>query len=286
MIETLALMGLAVLTPPQEQPPHEPPGADFEPPGWKLELLPGRDLYRPYLADPRQSRSSVKVQFPIDPRKGNLKIENCLGASRPLALWTDPNDPDEEAGLSLEAGVFSRFDISEDWDMDGADYRFGFPFSYRRGDVTMKLHVWHLTSHLGDEYMTRNPEAERASYHNDEAALGLSWQATPPLRAYAEIGYGIYTGPDTGKGRVQVGLECVGEPWKGRLIPYAALDLSTRKELDWEWNLSTQGGLLVRSRPDGNGFRFLLEYYRGRDQQTQFKSDREHYLAVGASAGF
>lgn len=286
MLQTITVLALGILPVSPQEPPPWPAEPERLAQGWNLEILPDRHLYRPYLADPRQSRSSVKVQCPVDPRKGNLKIENCLGTTRPLALWTNPDNPDEEAGLALEAGVFSRFDISQDWDMDGADYRFGFPFAYRHGDVTLKLHLWHLTSHLGDEYLTRNPEAERASYHNDEAALGLSWQATPSLRAYTEIAYGIYTGPATGKGRAQLGMECVGEPWKGNLVPYAALDLSTRKELNWDWNLCVQGGLLIRSRGKGNGFRFLVEYYRGHDQQTQFKSGREHYLSIGAVADF
>ena len=47
-----------------------------------------------------------------------------------------------------------------------------------------------------------------------------------------------------------------------------------------------QGGLLFRSEGGGGGLRFLLEYYRGHDQQTQFKGDREHYFAFGASADF
>ena len=34
------------------------------------------------------------------------------------------------------------------------------------------------------------------------------------------------------------------------------------------------------------GLRGTLEYYRGNDTQTQFKSDREHFLAIGFAADF
>jgi len=281
MIHAILLLAVPLLQEGQDPDPAAPAETS-----WELELLPAKSIYLPYLADPRQPRTSTKVTLPVRTGKGTMKIENCLGSQRALALWKNPRDPDEEAELYIEAAVFSRFDLGEDWDMDGADYRFGFPFAYRYGGVAVKLHLWHLTSHLGDEYMTRLKTLDRASYHNDELALGVSWQATPHLRAYGEIGYGIYTGPATDEGRVQVGFEAVGgQPLAGG-VPFAAVDLSTRKEIDWDWNLCVQMGLLYRSKAGGSGFRFLGEYYRGHDQQTQFKSARDHTLALGVSAEF
>jgi hypothetical protein len=277
---------IALLASPFFQAGQEPAPPPPEETVWNLELIPEGNLYRPYLADPRQSRTGTKVSLPVKPAQGHVKIENCLGSTRPLALWKDPRNPDEAADLSIEVAVFSRFDIQEGWDMDAADYRFGFPFAYRRGDVTMKMHLWHTTSHLGDEYMTRVPERYRDSYHNDELSWGLSWQATPMLRFYGELGYGIYTGPDTDKGRAQLGMEYVGGGPAEKTHPYLAVDLSTRKEIDWDWNLCAQLGIILRSKPDVSGFRFLAEYYRGHDQQTQFKSDREHYLALGVATDF
>ncbi|HXG60894.1 MAG TPA: DUF1207 domain-containing protein [Planctomycetota bacterium] len=270
---------------------QEPPRLVTDPPSfarddWNLELFPDRILYKPYLADPRQSRSGSKVQFPIRNRDGNIKIENTLGGYRPLALWTDAQDPDEELQFSIEAAVFSRFDIQEGWDMDAADYRFGFPFVYRRGDLALKVHVWHLTSHLGDEYMSREGR-KRDSYHLDEVAFGASLQLDPAWRAYAEIGVGFYTGPATESGRAQAGLEWVGRPWTGRVSPFVAADFQTRNEIGWGWNGAVLAGVLALPRNPGSAtFRAFLEYYRGHDQQTQFKSQLEHYLAVGFSADF
>lgn len=280
MLPAIALSLIPLMA--QDAPPIPPP----EETAWNLEFFPETFLYRPYLADPRQSRTGTKVLFPAVPSKGNMKIENCLGTTRPLARWQDPRNPGEAAEFSIEAAVFSRFDFSEDWDMDAADYRFGFPFAYRYGDVTTKVHLWHLTSHLGDEYMTRLSTLDRQSYHNDEICWGISWQATPQLRLYGELGYGIYTGPATEPGRAQAGMEYLMGEENSLTHPYLAVDLSTRKETDWNVNLCAQLGLVLRSKPDVSGFRFLAEYYRGSDQQTQFKEWREHYLALGVATDF
>lgn len=253
---------------------------------WEVEIFPDRSIYAPYLADPRQSKTGTKLQFPVrHADESHIKIENTLGTYKPLAHWGDPSKPDEEGELYLEAAAFSRFDTEEVWDMDAVDYRFGFPFAYRYREMTAKLHIYHVTSHLGDEYISRTG-AKRSSYHLEEAALGISWQVDHWFRVYGEIGIGVYVGEDTGSGRAQVGAEWVGPAWKHRLSPFAAVDLQTRNEIDWDVNGTFMAGLTARSKSGAGGYRFALEYYRGHDQQTQFKENREHYLALGIQAEF
>lgn len=272
----------------RQEPPPRPHVEDLErqPQGWDIEFLPDRVIYPPYLADPRQSRTGSKMQFPIgDPKDSSIKMENVIGSYRALALWTDPGRPGEEFELLAEAAVFTRFDTVESWDMDAADYRFGFPLAYRVGDLSFKLHPYHITSHLGDEFISRE-KRKRDSYHLDEVAFGVSWQVEPDVRVYAEIGVGFYTGPETESGRAQLGADWEGESWNRWLNPFAAIDLQTRNEIGWSWNASAMAGLILRKKPAGTGFRVSVEYYRGHDQQTQFKNQLEHYYAVGFSFQF
>lgn len=253
---------------------------------WSLVLDPERELWRPYLADPRQSKTGVKAQFPIrNTEGGSAKLENTLGFFRPMALLTDPRQPGPEASLFLEAAVFSRFDQREEWDLDAADYRFGAPVVFREGDVALKAHLWHLTSHLGDEFISREGR-ERDSYHLDEFCTAISIDLSPTVRTYAELGIGVYTGPATGSGRAQAGVEWIASGEAGTLAPFAALDLQTRNEIGWGWNASVVTGLMLLQRSGGNGVRAFAEYYRGHDQQTQFKSQLEHYAAIGVAADF
>lgn len=273
----------------QEEPPPRPSKDDLlrRAYDWNAEFAPERDLYRTYLADPRQSKSGSKVQFPVNGKKeDNVKIENVLGGHRPLVSWTDPGHPDEEMQLQIEAAVFSRFDINEGWDMDAADYRFGFPFLFRSGDVMLKVHPYHITSHLGDEYISREGR-ERDSYHLNELAVGASWPAADHWRIYAELGIAMYAGPETDSGRAQVGFEYIFEPISSRIAPFTAIDLQTRNEIDWSWNATAMVGLMMIPKNGmGHGLRCTLEYYRGNDTQTQFKGDREHFVAVGFAADF
>ena len=269
---------------PFRDPPDEPIRVYEE--HWEVEILPDRIIYPPYLADPRSPRTGSKIAYPIRrSADNNIKIENNFGTYIPMALWTDPENPDEEAELIFEAGVFSRFDVGESWDMDAADYRFGFLSAYRYKNVVGKFEIYHVTSHLGDEYISRVGR-KRDSYHLEEAALGFSWYPEPDVRLYAEAGLAVYAGSATENGRWQVGGEWLGPILTGTLSPFVAFDVQSRNEIDWDVNLVLLAGMTFRGRKGGTGMRLGIEYYRGHDLQTQFKEDREHYLAISLQGEF
>jgi hypothetical protein len=246
------------------------------PPGEKrLTLFPrGGLLYDPYLAAPRQSRTAVKLQFPLGDGS-NVRIENTIGGVTSLARWTTEAEPDSGTEVQVEAAVFARFDLHERYDFEASDWRFGFPIVRREGDLAWKLHLYHMTSHLGDEYMERTG-ARPIDYHLEAAAAGLSWDASDGGRIYGEAEAAIYTGGPTGSGRFQVGYEWVGRKWSTGLSPFFAVDVQARKEQDWTLNKVVALGLAY-----GTHIRLGLEYYHGKDTQTQLMDERVRWLALG-----
>lgn len=260
--------------------PERPEGTieDAIPAGARRETWfpKGPMLYEPYIAAPRQSRTAVKMQYPLGDGR-NVKIENTLGFQRSVLRWTSEEKPAEGTELEFEAAVFARFDLHEKYDMDASDWRFGIPLVHRDGDFAWKIHLYHMTSHLGDEYIERTG-AEQSPYHLEEAAFGLSWDASTGSRFYGEAAAAIYTGEPTESGRFQAGWEWVGGKWSSGFAPYLAADVQARKEQDW-----TPGATLAVGVAYGRDFRFGVEYYNGRDPQTQFMLERIRYLSVGLS---
>lgn len=233
-------------------------------------------LYDPYIAAPRQSRSAVKLQFPVGDGR-NVKVENTLGFARSLARWTSLEEPQKAREIEFEAAVFARFDLHEQYDFDASDWRFGIPFAWRDGDFAWKIHLYHMTSHLGDEFMDRTG-AEPIAYHLEEASFGLSWDASAGSRVYGEAAAAIYTGAPTESGRFQAGWEWAGRKWTSGFSPYLAVDVQSRKEQDW-----TPGKTLAVGLAYGRDIRFGLEFFDGKDPQTQFLKERVRYLSVGVS---
>ncbi len=276
-------LSLLVLTAQEEK---DPLPANLQARDWDVEWAPANLLYHPYLADPRQPHTGAKLQFPIDPHvDDHVKLEAVFGGFQPLALWTDPAYADTQMEFLIEAAVFTRVDLGEGGDLEAADYRFGFPFLYRDGDVTLKFSVFHITSHLGDEYSDRTGR-KRDSYHVNEFTAGLSYWVTPRMRFYGELGVALYVGPESESGRAQMGAEWIGQPLLKSLAPFVAFDLQARNEIDWHGNLNLITGLMVPRDVKSHAFRMTVEYYKGHDQQTQFKSQPEHYVATGIAFDF
>lgn len=238
--------------------------------------------YRHPLADPRAPATGIRLQFPVH-SDGDFKIENRLATH--LAIW---RKEDRESTLEVEAegAVFARFNFDENWDMDGADFRFGFPIVSRRGPLAIKLHPWHMTSHLGDEFIERTGR-KRVAYARNEVALGLSWDFDPEWRAYVEAGYALSRGDVNEPLRVMAGLEtmgrCLGPAWPET---FAALNLTSFAEQDWGIQVNVEAGFWLRPEGSQRGVRFSLGYFHGPSALTQFLAEDEEYWSLGFTLPF
>src|SRR5688572_2374373 len=98
--------------------------------------------FRHPLADPRAPVTGVRFQVPVE-SGDDFKIENRLATHVTIwRQWTHMGSLEIQA----EGAAFGRFNFSENWDMDAADFRFGFPLAARAGPLAVKLHPWHMTS--------------------------------------------------------------------------------------------------------------------------------------------
>ena len=269
-------------------PPPPPPGPldgqepEFAPQGnWKKEVFPGNGLlYDTYLAAQRQSRSSLKIIYPTGGDDNHKKVEGTIGFDIPVVRWTNLADPSVATELQFELAVFSRFDRKERWDMDATDWRFGIPLAHRDGDLAWKIHLYHMSSHLGDEYMVRTG-ATPIDYHLNEAAFGLSWDATEGQRLYGEAGIAVYTSGPADNGRLQAGWEWVGSKASTGLAPFMAIDIESRHYTNWIPGKTAAVGVAY-----GRYVRMSVEYYHGYDTQTQFAKQQQQYLALGLAMEF
>jgi len=247
------------------------------PPIQESSWFPEGLLYRHPLADPRAPVTGVRFQFPLE-KSDDFKNESVLGTH--LAVF---RRGDRDIGLEIQAegAAFARFDFTENWDMDGADFRFGFPIAYLAGSIALKLHPWHMTSHLGDEFIERTGR-KRIVYARNEIALGGSWDVDQEWRVYVEAGYAFERGDVNEPMRVMAGVETVGR----HLGPdwpevFGGINLTTYEETDWGIQFASEVG--VRLRPEGSnrGIRLGVGYFRGHSALTQFFDEREEYWTFG-----
>lgn len=247
-----------------------------------LKHFPQTRLYPDYIANPLRSTFSVqRMSFDetdiadSSQRRDDLKIGGKMGVVR----LPDKAGPQHGLQLTVEAGFHAQFDPAHSSDNIGWDGVYAFMLEMRsQSSLAHKLGIHHVSSHVGDEYAERTGRL-RINYTRLEARYGLAWSVTPHWLTYGEAGFGYdLRNEDLQEPwRIQLGMQ-YESPWLWwkDLGWYAAMDLSSYEESDWDVNAALQIGYVIRR--DERRWRMGLELYNGRSQISEFFQNRERYI--------
>jgi hypothetical protein len=248
---------------------------------WTWQLLPDGLIYRSYLAGVREPRLSATYFYEFD-RDGWL-LDTAIGARvGVLRYGTQADFRPEGFQIDLEAAAFPRLDPESEMDLVSSDFRFGVPLTWGRGPFQTKLAYYHLSSHVADELLIKNPAFPRLNFARDAMVLGASYYVTVDLRAYAEAGWAFYSDGGSDPWEFQLGLDYSPlSPMVGRGAPFIALNGHLREEVDFGGNFVAQLGWQWRGRFTERLFRVGLHYLTGPSPQFQFFRESEEQLGVG-----
>lgn len=247
------------------------------------QLLPDGLIYRSYLAGPRESR--LGTQF--------INTTNIVGDDQ--ALWDGTvggrrglvrfgtGDPLYPQGwqLDIEGAAIVRLNLDEERDVDASDFRFGVPLTYGAGPVQYKMGYYHLSSHLGDEFINRTGSTDRINYVRDALIFGVSYNPAPAWRLYGETAYAFFTAGGAEPWEFQFGLE-YAEPGPTGFCgtPFFATNAHLREEINFSGDWTTQLGWLWRGA-SGSVMRTGLHYMNGKSTQYQFFRSHEEQIGFG-----
>lgn len=254
------------------------PAVDDDPWGW--QVLPAQLIYRSYLAGNWEPRLGSEWNYTqshgwlwdinLGGRQGILRYGSCDGP-RPQGVQLD-----------VEGAAITRLDYENELDVSATDYRAGIPLTWGRGRWAGKLAFYHLSSHLGDEFVLKNPGFPRINYSRNAFTLGHAWWWTDELRIYAEVDWAFMNDGGSQPWGTLFGLEHVtSRPTGLRPAPFWALHGHLREEVDWGGNLVVQAGWLWRSDEAGRLFRLGMNYYNGKSRQLSLFDTFEHQVGMG-----
>jgi hypothetical protein len=250
--------------------------------------FPQGDVFCPLVADPKSSgsfasREHVSSESEFGTDMGSIGVSDRFG----LVRWGGPS-AGEGLQIGMDAGIYAQYDLgSASYDLINADYTFGLPMTARRGPVSMRLRVYHQSSHLGDEFLLRadHPERENLSFQSVETMLSVD---TGILRVYAGGEYLFNQQPERLKAHIaHGGLELRQRaPLFGSGVHLiAAGDVKALEREDWKAAYSARAGFEVsRSRESAHVARrwlLLAEYYNGASPYGQFFRDHIEYVGLG-----
>jgi hypothetical protein len=283
------------ITAPQERPRYfddktylrEPPWG--EEPGfgarhsllWRWQVLPDGLIYRSYQAGVREPRLSIVAFREQDGR--NLWDGTLGGRVGLLRYGTCDELYPQGWQLDVEAAAIVRLTLDEIRDFETADYRVGVPLTYGIDNWQFKFAVYHLSSHLGDEFAIANPGSldERINYVRDALVAGASYYPHPALRLYSEAAYALNVDGGAEPWEFQFGTE-LSRPGPTGLhgTPFLAVNTHLREEHGFGGDVTAQAGWLWRDM-EGQVMRAGLHYYNGKSSQYQTFDDSEEQIGFG-----
>jgi hypothetical protein len=260
------------------------------PPGRRAVRFPAGDLFTPPFADQKQPRFHTTYQrYRVD--FGEFDIASVgFGESFGLGRWPRAREGDGwQVGIS--GAVFAIFNLNaESKDLLNADYIVGFPISYRSGEWSARLRVYHQSSHLGDEFLLEPQPGPAVS------RINLSYEAAEILASWERRGMRLYVGgarifaseTPLGRERTQAGIDYRGNPLRWRTARVVAgLDVQAWDETGWDRDYSVKAGLQFRSPyGDARSVQALLEYYSGHSPHGQFYDLSVKYFGLGIAYVF
>lgn len=263
--------------------------------------LPRGDVFCPLVADPKASRSFASLlrhESGDELSDTELDIASVgIGDAFGLGRWNG-SKPGDGVQVSLAAGVFAQFDLgTQSYDLLNADYVVGLPLTIRRGWFSTRIRFYHQSSHLGDEYLLREPP-DRQDRENltFEALEWLLSADAGPLRLYGggEVLFrrepedlGRYVAHGGVEFRPLVRILPLGSLGGFRLV--MAGDVKSSEEQDWEPAISARAGLEYDRAPGSDvtarRWGIFAEFYNGPSPYGQFFREKVRLLGVGIHFG-
>lgn len=256
------------------------------------------ELFQPLVADPRN------VTYILGYRAGDevigVKTANIsLGDDFAIYRWVDAIYHGD-VQIGIEAGIWSVFNLQPNPDIAGGtelvntDFYVGIPITYAKDKWSFRLRAYHISGHLGDEYIINHPTVKRVNPSNEYVDLAVSYQATEAIRVYAMPGAIVHSDPSY-KWQpmyIQYGTEARFLGYKfyyqkvhGTL--FLAMHWRNFQQLDWNFDGTYRFGYEVsKLQGIGRKLRLFVGYHHGYSLEGQFAKERTHYWEFDLNYGF
>ena len=259
----------------------------------RTTALPATQLFTPLRADPKEPRFFVSTLHGESAVRDTTLGAVGFGEQFGILRRETPTGMGWQLGLS--GAVFAQFDLeAPSSDLINADYLIGVPLTWRQGDWSGRIRLYHQSSHLGDEFLLRTqPQRVNLSFEAIETLIARNFGG---LRLYGGGEYLFDRDPSNlGEGLLHAGLD-----WRGQEIAFrfgdlggarwvAGLDVKRWQQNDWDTQFSAKAGLEFAPLRDAgrNGRRWaaLLEFYDGPSPYGQFYPWDVRYWGVAIQLG-
>ena len=249
---------------------------------YQYQILPPGLMYRSYLAGEKEPRTMWSVLY--DTKRSRTIWETALGARVGLFRYgTEGATRHEGYQLDLEGAVFARLIPAEPSTMlEGADFRFGLLNTWREDRLAVKWGYYHVSSHLGDEFLIVNPDFDRINYVRDAAIVGVMADVLVDTQVYGEVANALGSQGGAKPWEFQFGSQYV--PTRKMFAygsPYVGANTYMRQDFGFRSGFNFIAGWNWYGEKTGERLRVGMQYYRGPSLQYSFFDRSERLIGGG-----
>jgi hypothetical protein len=245
---------------------------------WTWQLLADGLIWRSYLAGVKEPRFGLLISN----QSGFGAIWDAnIGARFSLLRYGTPTAYRPEGfEVQLEGAAMPRLQpLLESSPLVSTDFRIGVPVVYASGPWQFKTGYYHVSAHLGDEYMEMHPTVDRINYVRDSIMFGVGYYYSEDLRLFAEFDYAPGVSGGAEPCEFQFGFDY--SPAVRHGAPFFAAYGNLRQEVDFGGFLVVQTGWQWRGGAAMHTLRLGVEYFNGQSPQYEFFDTFEQHAGFG-----
>ena len=241
---------------------------------------PPDSLFAPLRGDPRELHFALRVALPEDQR---TIAEVAVGHYYGIYRWALPGNVGFMQ-LDIGGGIFPRFNFSQNHDIQVIDFYGNLPLDVRIGKWAGRFMFYHVSSHLGDDYIRDNNLTNTESNSWNSVRSIISYDVSSFLRLYGGYTCNILAYPVSQEhSAYQAGTEIYFKPFaQGRAQTYWANDLQWWERTNFKTQFNSQLGIKTgKDATQGRGISYFLEFTTGPEYYGQFFTSQETRIGLG-----
>lgn len=253
-------------------------------------------LMKPFMADPRQINFSVGWRF-HDQVIHKKVIDVSFGDYLPMYEWFNVWPYNGRVLFEIVGAVWAVFSPCQELSpLVNADYYGGGQLTYAHSSWALRLRIFHISSHIGDEFLIMHPHFKRLNPSAEYVDVFISDYITDDIRLYAGIGWiaiqddSFKCKPFYAEGGMEVRLRDVfGIDWCNMLYgtPFYAMHFryngEFKRHVDATYVLGYEWGQVYGSY---RKIRVYVEYHDGYSLEGQFCKFPTNYLSFRTSYSY
>ncbi len=255
---------------------------------YNFHWLPKGHLFDPVYLDPTENQiyGGLYLYWFNEEIQDKIYASYSLGFQREVMRWE--RGPEQAFEFGIAATTFTQFEFLRpknffQSNLLNNDFKVGGNFNYRQGNISIRVRYWHVSAHLGDDFIFRyNVPGYYINPVIYEQADILFSQEEGNCRFYGGLGIVTHVTYERERASVQLGFNFAKAFQNENFRWIGGIDTKYLEEYHYRPNLNAVFGIEM-GKPENQPLRLVLQYYNGHLPYSLYEFVTVQWLGLSMS---